>query len=334
MIRKLWLVWPRPWIVAAVFVLNIAIILLQTDPAGAVMVLCLTTVAYGIFRVMRFHPITSTEYRRWLALTPWTGREPLPRGPVELVWQDVVMVGVLMGIAGINVPAAALVIPGIFVFTYLVTLASDLWQGELHLESYALLAGLALIVRLLAHPMLIVGVFAVLYCIAIVGLRRHLRLMAREDVREIFSHSSGSVSAHERNSLGWPFRQLFPVSSQSLPSRTMTCAVAALLAWFFYVMIWIPFELAGIHSATLDEEHGGRFIPSSQEIRELMQEFEQPIQALHGLGMPVQWRYPLSLAVVLLLIRNVGPELSDWQLTGEHRLSPGFFLSNGPFLRG
>jgi len=37
---------------------------------------------------------------------------------------------------------------------------------------------------------------------------------------------------------------------------------------------------------------------------------------------------------VVGVTRNVGPELSDWQLMGEHRLSPGFFISGRSYLRG
>lgn len=51
-------------------------------------------------------------------------------------------------------------------------------------------------------------------------------------------------------------------------------------------------------------------------------------------GMPLLWRYPLALTVVVLALRNVGPELSDWHLTGEHRLTPGMFVSRDLFLRG
>jgi hypothetical protein len=53
---------------------------------------------YGIYRVWRFHPRLNFSYLNWLRLTPWTAAKPLPLGPVHLVWQDLLAVGVLTAI--------------------------------------------------------------------------------------------------------------------------------------------------------------------------------------------------------------------------------------------
>jgi hypothetical protein len=53
---------------------------------------------YGFGRGGAYHPIFDEKYRSWLATTPWAPRHPLPKGPVQLVWADLVVVGVLTGI--------------------------------------------------------------------------------------------------------------------------------------------------------------------------------------------------------------------------------------------
>lgn len=59
--------------------------------------LLLPSVYYGINRVINFHPGMNRQYLEWLKQVPWHPGRPLPFGPVELVWQDIVAVG-LMGL--------------------------------------------------------------------------------------------------------------------------------------------------------------------------------------------------------------------------------------------
>ncbi|MEZ6130192.1 MAG: hypothetical protein R3C59_16020 [Planctomycetaceae bacterium] len=47
---------------------------------------------YGAYRVFAFHPLTNTEYRNWLKLTPWQTGLPLPLGAVHPRFADAVVV--------------------------------------------------------------------------------------------------------------------------------------------------------------------------------------------------------------------------------------------------
>ena len=47
--------------------------------------------AYGVFRAIVFNPFWRLAYREWLLATPWQHPQPLPLGPVHLVWQDLVL---------------------------------------------------------------------------------------------------------------------------------------------------------------------------------------------------------------------------------------------------
>ncbi len=51
-----------------------------------------TTLLYAAFRCIYFHPVENRRYGSWLADTPWRHPQPLPLGPLHLVWQDAVLV--------------------------------------------------------------------------------------------------------------------------------------------------------------------------------------------------------------------------------------------------
>jgi hypothetical protein len=45
-------------------------------------------------------------------------------------------------------------------------------------------------------------------------------------------------------------------------------------------------------------------------------------------GAPVEYAAPATLTLVLLLLLNLGPSLTNWRLTGKHRLSPSMLMVN------
>src|SRR4051812_5962915 len=51
---------------------------------------------YGMHRAFSFHPFYQSDYRKWLELSPWTVRKALPLAPVELAWEDGILLGALM----------------------------------------------------------------------------------------------------------------------------------------------------------------------------------------------------------------------------------------------
>jgi len=54
---------------------------------------------YGNARTWPYHPTFDEKYREWLATTPWTPKYPLPKGPLRLVWSDLIVIGILTGLA-------------------------------------------------------------------------------------------------------------------------------------------------------------------------------------------------------------------------------------------
>src|SRR5262245_11459421 len=54
------------------------------------------TILYAIWRVHGFHPQCRADYQKWLESTPWSSRKSLPLGPIHLVLQDVVIIGLVV----------------------------------------------------------------------------------------------------------------------------------------------------------------------------------------------------------------------------------------------
>lgn len=102
MIRWLRVVLPFPEILLAVIftyaALELPVVYLERQFGArldvpvrpSLIMVCFATAVYGAYWVWAFHPNTRPGYRNWLTSTPWTSRKPLPLGPVQLVWQDVV----------------------------------------------------------------------------------------------------------------------------------------------------------------------------------------------------------------------------------------------------
>ena len=60
---------------------------------GCFSILCFWLAALGLYRARAFDPLLRRDYYRWLAASPWTARKPLPNGPIHIVWQDAVVIG-------------------------------------------------------------------------------------------------------------------------------------------------------------------------------------------------------------------------------------------------
>ncbi|MBI1311278.1 hypothetical protein GC176_08215 [bacterium] len=51
--------------------------------------------AFGFFRVLKFHPLFQPDYLNWLKETPWRLGLPLPQGPIRLTFNDLLIAGSL-----------------------------------------------------------------------------------------------------------------------------------------------------------------------------------------------------------------------------------------------
>ena len=111
-------------------------------------VLLLTATVYGLFRVWAFHPACRRSYREFLLSTPWTRDQPLPLGPVQLVMQDAIVIGVLFLLGSYLpfLPPSYLVVAACT--SYLLALSATLAAARLWIFAYAVVVGVGLFLRL------------------------------------------------------------------------------------------------------------------------------------------------------------------------------------------
>jgi len=184
--------------------------------------------AYGIFRAIVFHPFWRLAYREWLLSTPWQHPQPLPLGPVHLVWQDLIVVGALALLITIhtgstethNFAVPALVFT--FVLAYLIPLTPTFtMKGSQHF-GYAIAFGLALVIRTMSFVWLALPIAVAVYLLAWVGLRKALGRFQEWNLewfaeRGLVFKSFDDLQEQSRQKLlGWPFDR---VSLKKSPLR-------------------------------------------------------------------------------------------------------------------
>jgi hypothetical protein len=172
-------------------------------------------VGYAIWRVMAFHPLYRSEYRKWLATTPWTSRQPLPLGPVHLVPQDVVLVGTVVLLAfWLSGDRWVVHVPLLFLTVYLLFLGGTMFFTGAWPWGYTVAFGLGLIVWLWNRPLACASAALVTYAAAYAGLRWSLAHFPWEPrwVRELSDLMGANVHPERGlgNALGWPFGRLAP----------------------------------------------------------------------------------------------------------------------------
>ena len=162
--------------------------------------------AYGVFRVAAFHPVFRPKYRGWLEQTPWTSRKPLPLGPIHLVWQDVLVLGIVV-LALHGTPLGRVWASWAFLLAYLGTLGVSFWLTGPWWMGYLVLFGLGLAVRLVVEPLVALAALVPIYAIAMLGRNMALARFPWHESKivEAMRRQFRPNSATRRKStLGWP----------------------------------------------------------------------------------------------------------------------------------
>src|SRR5580765_387984 len=216
-------------------------------------ILVSAAVAYGFVRLWRFHPACKPAYCSWLEMSPWTARKPLPLGPIHLVWQDAVVLGVLAAVARWHAHASSWVLPFDFAIAYLGGLTALLaitrrWTACLLL---GFLWPTLLLPAARGWPFIVV--FAAIIFVIWCGVRASLHafpygfwhgsanpmsqrpnslLQMQMDVRiPILSSASFDTSS---KAIGWPYLSLSPrVEVQSISLKT-SFFLGLLFGWWTY----------------------------------------------------------------------------------------------------
>jgi hypothetical protein len=318
--------------------------------------LVLACAAFGCFRVLAFHPLYRTSYRRWLELTPWTSDKPLPVGPIHVVPQDACVFAALLLL--LHQPQLSLWrFPLAFLFVHSLMLCLSFFPLGLIWTGYAVAFGLGLVVRLWNDPALATAVVAVVYCVAFAGLRRSLdRFPWTLDARWRDATTQVPATVQSVRTLGWPFDQLLP-SYEPAISVVHGTALSILTGWWGYS------SLSLIDLPPLREMASAMFVIGVGYMVPCMRliiyigMFRSPIsvwgrvwtlrwvipgydvvfvvpvlaivvadqarRVLETAGVAAEIRCSISVVVAMLLTLNLGPTFRTWRLTGRHRISPG-----------
>jgi len=312
--------------------------------------------AYGISRVALFHPMLNDQYRKWLQSVPWTPAKTLPAGPITLLPQDLVVVGVLTGLTR-EASGLAAGVPLCFLITYLGMLAATARICGDWIMGYLLAAGLVAIG--LSDTPSAGFLTAAAFCpVGLISVQRSLNRFPWDFDWNTLKKLNNTPETTESH--GWPHDCLAPVPPRPwLPYPDGFC-LSFLIAWAAFVIMWnggfflvMVSSIGAVWLAALSRLYWyvrfhrppitvfgrlwtGRWIIPGYDVI-----FVAPLLAggitmasqiaaaiLHGPGFWIGWdrwpAYALSIAGLLaglLLLTIGGPGLERWRLTGEHRIT-------------
>ena len=218
---------------------------------------------YGVYRVLRFHPLLQSDYLHWLKATPWRRGLPLPIGPVHPTVADAVVVLALAALLAdarvlTFVPASRpSVITGIMtcVFSYATTLTKMIWftrpRQLAYLAGFLLAASVQLMTWL--PPAALVSLLTA-WLVAQVGLslswenfpwdhtvnwgsrvkRRWKQMQSQSGALLDDDPSPDRVPPSE---LGWPFGALSPWMPPASLSRAEQMLIAAMFGWWMHAVM-------------------------------------------------------------------------------------------------
>jgi hypothetical protein len=324
--------------------------------------------AYGIYRIVAFHPAWRDGYMSWLKTTPWSARQPLPLGPIHLVWSDALVV--LAGEALLMRWPVHLHLAGVvcFLAAYLFFLmVGFLCTGQIRF-AWAILFGLGLLTLCPTTVSAVPLVFG-LYGVGYLGIRRSLEAfpwpldngLLQVNV-ETAMRQRAAKSGRGFANLGWPFGRLQGFELKPAIRCETGLLLSLLPAWYLFLILrretpdealWFVAGAAGAGAclirvciytcgcappiSLLGRLATGRWIIPGYD-RVLV----APLLAVAaGVGLPplLDWAgvmqcvaIPIGVAASFAIALNAGPTLSTWRLAGDHRLTP-YGLDRSTFVR-
>lgn len=214
---------------------------------------------FGVYRVAAFHPQFDSDYLSWLYLSPWQPHKPLPKGPLHLGLQDVLLVVALVVLSAHQRTLPFEEIPLAFSLGYGLTMALSLLaidQSWLAAATMALVGG---VVRLtivsptagLAGALFLAGPWS-FGCVYVTLKTFPWTARATEFRRSIRRNWQVFTSGHKQYlnqgvnfdypeaEVQWPYNRLHARVRPQL-SRPHRVAIALLVGWWLYVLFSMPY---------------------------------------------------------------------------------------------
>jgi hypothetical protein len=310
----------------------------------------LASALYAVYRVVNFHPSYSRKYREWLCLIPWSIEKPLPKGPVHLIWSDLIALAPLTALAYSNFSISAPLPVIVFLCVYLVMICITFVAER---ASFAVLCLFLapFTIYPFANRYFAVLVLSIIYIICWMGLRQFLRgfpwntrYWKADMVKEL------REQAISQRVIGWPF-SILNIYEASGISVFGAFVLSLLLTWWLHVIQWVvggphffigllimlpicvalfrAIIYAGVYRppiSLLGRIFTGRLIILGYDMI-----FIAPIYillagtllpfALGLLGVSLTLTIEISFFMIFFLALSLPPNLREWRLTGAHRIS-------------
>lgn len=332
-------------------------------PPGALrldrFILIVYSMACGFRRVAGYHPMYDISYRRWLELTPWTSRKPLPLGPVALTWGDGLYMATVILLSATQPESRSMQLLCFFLVGHLLALLPTLWMGSAAI-GYTTAAGLGLAVRLFYTPAACLAVATFVYLIAYEGLYRSLEKFpwtprlhgpSKENL-------TGDPVVECIREVGWPYGpMLAEVREAWRLSRSDAILGCLLLSWWtdciaalftdpqgritFLGFVGLAIVFVPIIRLVLYVRGYAPPLTLWARIRMFKpivpgydQVFIGPVCSLvagpmtvallSALRAPLEVCFSVAYGMMVLVALLTPPSLRRWRLTGAHRMVPGF----------
>jgi hypothetical protein len=315
------------------------------------------SVNHGIFRSTAFHPAFREGYRAWLATTPWTSRKPLPLGPIELVWEDGLVLGPLMLLSLTQPVPRPLSLLCTFLLTYLLALTLGSWLTRDVVYGYATAFALGVPVWLWYQSRACLAALAGTYLIARAGLGRTLARFPWEQRKLLHPGGRIELFVPAREACGWPHdRMMAEVVDDRRIRRTDAILSTMLASWWFYATVSLitepgaremisifgfvlaisiaPVARLMVYTQGYRSPQGpwARIMTFRWIIPRYDQVFVAPacsvlaglatLVLLRACAVPSPARFTAAAGLTILAALVTPPRLRRWRLTGLHRMVP------------
>jgi hypothetical protein len=310
----------------------------------------------GVYRATVFHPYFRSDYLRWLKLTPWTVARPLPLGPLELVLEDCIAIGLILLLSTSLPEPRSVELLNICLFGHLVVLTATFWRTKAAGFGYCAAILLGFVPLLWTRPWLDLIILTVIYIFVHEGVWRSLRQFPWETGG--FVDDLGLAQKNEATPpCAWYFDRFHrDISIASGVNRVDAVLACMLGGWWLYVLTsLIPDPRARITAAGFSNVtvmvcaplvrlviyHQGCRPPISFwgricTLRWIIPGYDQvfigPIGALlavpatvfllRSLSVPIEIRFAIAAPVAALIALIAPPRLKRWRLVGHRRLVP------------
>jgi hypothetical protein len=321
-------------------------------------ILYLGSIVLGFYRVVGFHPFFRANYRRWLMSTPWDVRKPLPLGPIELVPQDAVALGILILLGMYQGRTRSLGLINTFLFTHILFLVATFWKTRVPGFGYvsAMLLGFA--PRVWSRPWITLGLLAGIYLLAREGLWRALARFPWTSERFPAESAPGRDDQADL-SCGWPFDRFHRDISATRRVNVADAVLGCMLGgwWLYNLASLIPAPdgreailtialcssvLISVWARLMLYTSGYRPPMSAwgriRTLRWIIPGYDQvfvgplltliagplALLALRPFGLDFEIRLSFAVGLVVFVALVAPPGLRHWRLTGRHRLGATF----------